>query len=58
MASASKFDEQHKFVTSAIFPPWWLACIRLLLALYTLVVSLVILIWEARGFDGSSSASS
>ena len=57
-SKASKFDEQHKFVTSAIFPSWWLACIRLLLALYTLVVSLVTLIWEARGFDSSSSAGS
>jgi len=57
-SSKFKFDEQHKFVTSAIFPPWWLACIRLLLALYTLVASLFTLIWEARGFDSGSTAGS
>ena len=47
------FDEQLKFVTSNILPPWWLACIRLLLALYTLVVSLVILVWEAEEGNGT-----
>jgi len=47
------FDEQLKFVTSNVFPPWWLACIRLLLALYTLVVSVVILVWEAEEEGGT-----
>jgi len=47
------FDEQLRFVTSYILPPWWLACIRLLLALYTLVVSVVSLVWEAKETDST-----
>jgi hypothetical protein len=47
------FDEQLKFVTSNIFSPWLLAGIRLLLALYTLVVSVVILVWEAKEGGGT-----
>lgn len=48
------FDEQLKFVTSYIFPPWWLACIRLLFALYTLVASVFILVWESKQPGGRS----
>jgi len=52
------FDENLKFVTSAIIPPWWLACIRLLFALYTLIVSVIILVWDARKLEGGSNVDS
>jgi len=56
--TSSRFDERHKYVTSALFSPWWLACIRLLLAFYTLIVTLVCLIWDAKGLEGGSSVGS
>lgn len=52
------FDEHLKFVTSAIIPPWWLACTRLLFALYTLIVSVIILVWDAKKLEGGSNADS
>ena len=50
---SSMFDAQLKFVTSDIFSPWWLACIRLLFALYTLVASVFIVVWEANEGNGA-----
>jgi hypothetical protein len=50
----SMFDEQFNFVTSAIFSPWWLACIRLLFAFYTLFVTIFSLVWSAKRLEGSS----
>lgn len=47
------FDEQLKFVTSYFISPWWLACIRLLIALYTLAVLVVIMVSEALAKDNS-----
>jgi len=51
--ASSMFDEQLKFVTSVVFPPWWLACIRLLFAIYALVVTVVILAIEGSPNDDS-----
>lgn len=45
MATA-EFDRQFKLVSSYLFSPGVLAVIRLLIALYTLVVLVFLLIWE------------
>lgn len=50
--ASSIFDERLKFVTSYLFPSWWLACIRLLYALYTLAVLVFVLVWEAKEDNG------
>ena len=51
------FDSQCKFVTS-VFPPLWLACIRLLFGFYALVVSVITLIWEGVKKDSGESVNS
>ena len=58
MATVSEFDERHNFVTSAVFSPWWLASIRLLFAIYALITSIIVLVWDARRLAGSVGAGS
>ncbi|EDR02396.1 uncharacterized protein LACBIDRAFT_239370 [Laccaria bicolor S238N-H82] len=50
-----KFDEPYNLVTSYCITPTILAFLRLLFALYTLVVLLFILIWDGVHHDGAQS---
>ncbi|KAF8803216.1 hypothetical protein BYT27DRAFT_7195795 [Phlegmacium glaucopus] len=57
MANAD-FDARFKLVTSDLFSPWWLASIRLLIAVYVLIVLVFILVWEAVKKDPNNTVDS
>lgn len=52
---SSPCDTQHKLVTSPVFSPTVLACLRLTLAFYTLFTILFTLIWDSVSLHDASS---